>query len=264
MVSRVASLALAMLLAIAMAPKSAQAQELTAAAGDPASQSEGAAKQQPDSSDQTPDAKTPASQTSEPASKTTGSEPPVAAGVDGQDQKANAGGQARQKKNANKPVRTALVKRRIQNIAEETLENLDSALDSAQKSERLADAAPDKRLEDCSARRDQLRQRASVAKDDAAWIDVATGADAVLADTLKLMKANLSSAANARQAGGGQSTMNPAVPPPSQSRDSLRLSPNLSLYVAGLSLVVSMAALGGGWLLVRREINRVLTEAGLL
>ncbi len=261
MVSRVASLALATLLAIVIAPKSARVQELSVAAGAPASQSEGPAKQQPDSSDQTPDTNTPASPTAEPASKTGA---PVAARGDGQDQKANDSEQTRQKKDANKPVRTVLAKRRIQNIAEETLENLDSAFDSAQKSERLADASPDKRLEDCIARRDQLRQKASVAKEDAAWADVASGAAAVLSDTLKLMEANLDSAASAVPARGGQSTLNPAVSPPSQGRDSLLLSPTLPLYVAGLSLVVSVVALGGGWLLVRREINRVLTEAGLL
>jgi hypothetical protein len=261
--SRMTSLALAMLLAIAAVPESASAQEVTASvAGEPASQNEGAAKQQPDSSDQTSDAKTAAKQTEEPSSKTGGSEPP-AAGVDGQDQKANVDGHARQKKNAKKPVRTALGKSPIQNIALETLENLDSAVDFAQKSGSVASASPDKRLEDCIARRDELRQRASVAKDDAAWSDVATGAAADLADTLKLMEANLGNVASAADAGGGQSTMK-AVSPSSQGQDSPVRSPNLPLYVAVLSLAVSVVALGGGWLLVRREINKVLTEAGLL
>jgi len=249
-----------MLLAVAMAPKSARAQEVTATAGDPVSQSEGE-KQQPDTSDQTSDAKTAATQTAEPSSKTTGPEPPATAAADGQDQKANAGGQARQKKNAKRPVRTAVGKSPIQNIADETLENLDSAIDLTQKSESLANASPDKRLQDCIARRDELRQKASVAKDDAAWSDVASGSAATLADMLKLMKANLG---NASQAGGGQSTVSHAVPPQAEGRDSLLRSPSLPLYVAGLSLAVSVVALGGGWLLARREINKVLTEAGLL
>jgi hypothetical protein len=265
MASRIASLALAMLLAIAAAPKSAWAQEFAAAAaGEPASQSEAAAKQQTDSSDQAPDAKTAASQGADTSSPTTGSEPPAAAGVDGQDQKANAAAQARQKKNTKKPVRTAAGKSPIQNIAEETLESLNSAVDIAQKSGSLASARSDKRLEDITARKDELRQKASVAKDDAAWTGVAAEAAATLADVLKLIEANGGSSADGGQPNGEQSTVNHSVSPQLGARDSLLRSSTLPLCVAGLSLVISVFSLGGGWLLARREINKALTEAGLL
>ncbi len=136
----------------------------------------------------------------------------------------------------------------IHRAAAQILDSLDVALGVAQKPGTLHPSSPaGKQVNEINARRNELQQKAKAAKDDNAWSDVASGAAAALADTLKLTDENPPSAGPER------------IQPGSAS-----LSSQLLLYIAGLSLAFSVLGLGCGWLLTRREINKALIEAGLV
>lgn len=144
----------------------------------------------------------------------------------------------------------------IHTAAAQILQSLDVAIGVAQKSGTIAaSASASKSVSDISTRRDALQQRAKMAGNDAAWADVANGGAGLLAETLALIPAS-----------PGNATARVATQPADSRtgvQDSFRSS-QLPLYVAGLSLIVSIVSLGGGWLLARRQVNKALVEAGLL
>jgi hypothetical protein len=143
----------------------------------------------------------------------------------------------------------------IQRAAEQILISLDAAINVAQKSGSLAGASG--KLADVSSRRSQLQQKMQTAKDESAWTDIAAGGAGAVNDTLKLIEATPGGVSNS-----SESETNRAPVPRADVRESA--SPHLAVYLATISLIVSMLALASGWLLARREINKALIEAGLL
>lgn len=143
----------------------------------------------------------------------------------------------------------------IRNAAMLMLKSLDAAVGALQKPGILdPSSAQGKQLNDLVARRDRLRQKSPANGDDNAWADVASGAAAALGDAIQMMQARTANAASG--------TYNVAN---SRTGDRpLSQSTRLPLYVAGLALILSVLGLGSGWLIARHEVEKALTDAGLL
>jgi hypothetical protein len=144
----------------------------------------------------------------------------------------------------------------VQGMARQTLDDLDVSIDVATRLGALRLASPSEASgNDVLARRDVLRQMANSAKDDAAWAEVASGSSAALKETLNLIRGNPNGRAAAAASEARTGTANGG---------SVLNARQLPLFMASLSLVLSLAALAVGWLLARREVNKALIEAGLL
>lgn len=274
--SRTLSLALGVLLAMAAATESSA----RALMQEPTGASVGNQDQQATPPDQKPDDKVAPVQATDKPGQAIGSGQPAVASS-GQDQKGKATGNESSARNPKKAVSKVKSKPQkepqqvatktpatgpssIHNAAVQILNSLDAAISVVQKSETLdPSSSSGKQANDISARRKELQQKAKSAKDDNAWADVAAGAATDLADALKLTEANPANHGASVQAGSDQTGANHAAAPRAEDREFFR-SPQLPLYVAGLSLVLSVLGLGSGWLLARREINKALIEAGLL
>jgi hypothetical protein len=147
----------------------------------------------------------------------------------------------------------------IQNAAVQLLKTLDFTIDALRKSGTLAPGSKQgKQGNDISARRDKLREQAQAAKDANAWAEVASGTAEVLGDAVQMMQTkNADSASSPAIENHNATALHAGEPHASQST-------RLPLYVAGVSLILSVLGLGSGWLIARREINKALVDAGLL
>jgi hypothetical protein len=147
----------------------------------------------------------------------------------------------------------------LRRVARQVLDNLDTAINVANTSGAFGPSMlPGEAGNDIAAQRDALGQMASAATDDATWADVAIGASATLKETLIRIQANSNNRTE-----GGTAGMNHAKTSGAGAGGTFMHS-QLPLYIATLSFLFSIVALGFGWLLARREINRALIEAGLL
>jgi hypothetical protein len=220
-----------------------------------------------------------ATDTVQPAQATGTGQPGTIKGS-GQDQKVEAAGNDDSARNPKKAVTEGKSKPQtkqaqsttrdsrpspIHQAGVEIMDSLDVALTISQKLGVLSPNSPaGKQANDLSARRNNLQQKVRAAKDDKAWAEVASGAAAILVDTLKLVGTNSPSLGVGSEPADVQAATKQEPVPKAAEYGLFFMSPQLPLYIAGLSLVVSALGLGGGWLLARREIKKALIEAGLL
>jgi len=279
--SRTLSLTLGILLVMAAAhPRFAHAlmQEPNATgAGKPASPTDGSS-QPTTPPDERPEGKVAPVQVADQAKQTRGSGQTAVGNDGGKDQKsqtAGTGGSAKSAKTGgskgkSQPAkgttkRVALGPSPIHDAASQIIESLDVAISLAQKAGTLEpNPLPSTQASDIRVQRDQLQKKLRAAKDDNDWAGVAADAAGILADTVRLMETKSGNLATSGQTDSGRVRMNDETASQAASREPFFRSRQLPLYVAGLSLVLSVLGLSSGWLLARREINKALIEAGLL
>lgn len=147
----------------------------------------------------------------------------------------------------------------FENAAKQMLQSLDTAIQVARKT---GIAPPEgwkganQGADAFALKRSDLQAQLNAAKDEQAAAEVASESATALNDILNAIAANTTG--NSVNESGKSSEQ--VVIHSGQTAFAGRLP----LYLAGISLVVSLLALWRSWFLARREIKKALTDAGLL